>query len=212
MTYTIQDRTTAIAAAYQAVHLVQQIANKGTYNEHDFETCIKSIFIIDAEKTEDAYGGASNLASGYRTLLEQIGGNLVDESKSQKDMYITKYVIGAMVLEKQLRKNSEMLKIISDGIETARKQSTHFSSTHDNVIASLADLYTKTISKLKPRIMIHGEQVYLSNPNQANRIRALLLAAIRAIFLWRQCGGTRWQLIFQRRATIDTANKLLNNT
>lgn len=211
MTYTIQDRTIAVAAAYQAVRLVQQIANKGTFDEHDFETCIKSIFLVDVDRAEDAFDGSANLATGFRTLLEQIGATLeVDgEPSPQKDIYITKYVIGAMVLEKQLKKNPEMLEKLSNGIEKAKEQSTHFSVTHDNVIASLADLYSKTISNLKPRIMVHGEQVYLSNPNQANRIRALLLAAIRAIFLWRQCGGTRWQLLFQRRTTIDTAMKLL---
>jgi len=210
MKYTIRDRTIAIAAAYQAVRLVQQIANKGTYDEQDFYTCISSIFQIDVDKTEDAYGGIRNLRTGLRTFLEQIGGEIDGESTAQKDMYITKYVIGAMLLEKQLRKNANMIDKISAGIEKARQQATHFSLTHDNVIASLADLYSNTISKLNPRIMIHGEQVYLSNPNQANRIRALLLSAIRAIFLWRQCGGNRWQLIFQRRLTIDTANLLLS--
>ena len=211
MNYTIRDRTIAIAAAYQAVRLVQQIANKGIYNEHDFETCIRSIFSIDIDTAENAYGGNNNLTTGFRTLLEQIGGDL-DDSTVQKDMYITKYIIGAMVLEKQLRRNSEMLNTISSGIKQAKEQSLHFSITHENIIASLADLYTRTISNLKPRIIIHGEQVYLSNPKQANRIRALLLSAIRAIFLWRQCGGTRWQLIFQRRATIDTATMLLKES
>lgn len=211
MTYTIRDRTIAVAAAYQAVSLVQQIANKGTFDEKDFETCIKSIFLVDVDKAEDAYGGTANLHSGFRTLLEQIGGSLDDHGNgAQKDIYITKYVIGAMVLEKQLKKDSNMLGMLKSGIEQAREQSAHFSMTHENVIASLADLYKKTISTLKPRIMVHGEQVYLSNPMQANRIRVLLLAAIRAIFLWRQCGGTRWQLIFQRKATIDTIKMLLN--
>ena len=211
MNYTIRDRTIAIAAAYQAVRLVQQIANKGIYNDHDFETCIRSIFSIDIEQAENAYGGSENLTTGFRTLLEQIGGDL-DDSTVQKDMYITKYVIGAMVLEKQLRKNPEMLNTISSGIKQAKEQSLHFTITHENIIASLADLYTRTISQLKPRIIIHGEQVYLSNPKQANRIRALLLSTIRAIFLWRQCGGTRWQLIFQRRATIDMATMLLKQS
>ncbi len=200
----------AVAAAYQAVQLVQQIANKGTFDERDFETCINSVFRINVDKTEDAFGGSGNLNTGYRTLLEQMGGNIDEDSAFKKDTYITKYLIGAMILEKQLRKNPDMLDKLRSGIEQAKEQSTHFTTTHENVIASLADLYTKTISNLKPRIMVHGEQVYLSNPKQANRIRALLLAAIRAIFLWRQCGGTRWQLLFQRRATIDTAKLLLD--
>lgn len=209
MKYTLRDRTIAIAAAYQSVRLVQQIANKGTYNEQDFDTCISSIFQINVQKAEDAFGGVDKIATGLRTLLEQIGGEIEGEVTVQKDMYITKYLIGAMLLEKQLRKNKDMLQIVSQGIEKSHQQSLHFTHTHDNVIAALADLYTKTISNLKPRIIVSGEQVYLSNPNQANRIRALLLATIRAIFLWRQCGGNRWQLILQRRDIIDTANYLL---
>ena len=124
-------------------------------------------------------------------------------------MQITKYAIGVMVLEKQLSKNQNMLNELSSGIELAKNQSEHFSITHENVIANLADLYTKTISTLRPRIMVEGEQAHISNPNHANKIRALLLSAIRSVVLWRQCGGTRWQLILQRKKIIDTANELL---
>lgn len=213
MSYTITDRTIAIAGIYQAVHLVQQIANTGTVDEQDFETCIQSIFCVDMDKTADTFGDQSNISTGLRALIEQLGGQSgKNEPEKPKDMYITKYAIGAMVLEKQLKKNPDMLDEISTGIERARNQAEHFSMTHDNVIASLADLYTKTISTLKPRIMVHGEQLHISNPNQTNKIRALLLAAIRAVVLWRQCGGTRWQLIFQRQSIIDAAQTILNDS
>ena len=209
MSYTITDRTIAIAGIYQAVYLVQQVANTGILDEHDFETCIKSIFLIDVDKPEDVFEGPENLKTGLITLIDQLGGN-PNQRKAQKDMHITKYAIGVMVLEKQLNKNKDMLNNISDEIERIRIQSEHFTITHENVIASLANLYKNTISTLRPRIMVQGEQVYITNPSQENKIRALLLAAIRATVLWRQCGGTRWQLIFQRRNIINDANKLLN--
>ena len=38
-------------------------------------------------------------------------------------------------------------------------------------------------------------------PQNADLIRALLLAGIRAAFVWRQSGGARWKLIFQRHYT-----------
>lgn len=211
MPYSITDRTIAIAGIYQAVSLVQQIANTGSLDEKSFETCLKSIFYIDADKPKDVFEGSANLEKGLNTLVSQLGGNM-DRDKTQNDMHITKYAIGVMVLEKQLRKNPDMLNEISTGIERAKDQSKHFSITHENIIANLANLYSSTISTLRPRIMVQGEQIHISNPNQANKIRALLLAAIRSVVLWRQCGGTRWQLIFQRKKTIDTANNLLKNS
>ena len=40
MTYSITDRTIAIAGIYQAAYLVKKIANTGTYDEKSYETCI----------------------------------------------------------------------------------------------------------------------------------------------------------------------------
>jgi high frequency lysogenization protein len=211
MSYSITDRTIAIAGIYQAAALVQQIAKTGTLDEKPFETCIKSIFYINVDKPEDVFEGAGNLEIGLNTLISQLGGNS-EQITVQKDMHVTKYAIGAMILEKKLHKNQSMLNEISSGIDLAKIQSEHFTITHENVIANLADLYSKTISTLHPRIMVQGEHMYISNPGHANKIRALLLSAIRAVVLWRQCGGTRWQLILQRKNIINTAGMLLDNS
>jgi high frequency lysogenization protein len=57
--------------------------------------------------------------------------------------------------------------------------------------------------------MVNGEQQYLSNPDNVNRIRALLLAGIRAGVLWHQVGGRRWHILFNRKGLVDTASQLL---
>jgi high frequency lysogenization protein len=213
MRYTLTDRTIALAAIFQAARLVQQVANTGNADQEDMETCLASIFRIDVERTEEAFDGVAKLRLGLRTLVEHLGGRSLTGNGGgdgqEKDLYITKYVAGIMVLEKRLKNNPDMLTTISEGIDKARHQREHFSLLHDNVIASLAHTYSQTISTIKPRIMVQGEHVYISNPNNANRIRALLLAAIRAAVLWRQCGGTRWQLLFQRGAIVAEAQKLL---
>lgn len=207
MNYTITDRTIALAGIFQAAQLVQQIANTGNSDEQAFESCIQSLFRINVDKAEDAYGGSDRLAIGLRTLIEQLGGQTKADG-TNRDLYISKYSAGIMVLERRLMKNPGMLETISSGIERARNQAEHFSLLHDNVIASLAHIYSQTISTIKPRIMVQGEHVYISNPNLANRIRAALLSAIRSAVLWRQCGGTRWQLLLQRRAIVDEAKRL----
>lgn len=208
MTYTITDRTIALAGIFQAAQLVQQIANTGNTDEQALEACIQSLFHIDVDKAEDAYGGSERLVIGFRTLIEQLGGQ-TGTSDQKRDLYISKYTAGIMVLERRLSKNPDMLETISSGIERANNQAEHFSLLHDNVIASLAHVYSQTISTIKPRIMVQGEHVYISNSNLANRIRAVLLSAIRSAVLWRQCGGTRWQLLLQRRAIVEEAKRLL---
>ena len=212
MAYTITDRTIALAGIFQATQLVQYIASTGNAVEQDLETCIRSIFTIDVDKTEDAFGGTDKLTTGLQTLIQQLNGNdFAKKSAQPKDLYIAKYVAGVMVLERRLNSAPHILEKIADGIERARNQIEHFSLLHDNVIAGLANTYSQTISTLKPRIMVQGEHVYISNPNNANRIRALLLAAIRATVLWRQCGGTRWQLLFQRQSIVNEAKRLMKN-
>ena len=103
MSYSITDRTIAIAGIYQAATLVQQLAKTGSLDEKSFETCIKSIFYIDVEKPVDVFEGVENLNIGLNTLISQLGGNSA-EIKVQKDMNVTKYAIGAIVLEKKLNK------------------------------------------------------------------------------------------------------------
>jgi high frequency lysogenization protein len=58
--------------------------------------------------------------------------------------------------------------------------------------------------------MINGDPQHLSNPNVVNKIRALLLAGIRASLLWRQCGGSRWHLLLHRKKLQHEANRLLS--
>nr|WP_255210858.1 DUF489 family protein [Methylogaea oryzae] len=79
----------------------------------------------------------------------------------------------------------------------------------DSVVAELAGLYQQTISTLLPKVMVGGEPGYLRQTRNTDHIRALLLAGIRSAVLWRQSGGNRWKLFFQRRRVLDTAVSLL---
>jgi len=203
MSRTLNDSTTALAGILQAVSLVDQIARNGLADQSALETSINSLFISDPENTIDVYGDARQLHAGMRTIIEQFS------SPDKRNIEIMRYTIAVIVLERKLNKLPGILEKISTGIEKSRAQAEHFTRTHENIIASLAQLYTDTISKLTPRIIVHGEHGHLSNPNNANKVRALLLAAIRSAVLWRQCGGNRWQLLLKRKAITDAANKLI---
>ena len=203
--HTITDRTLALAGVFQAAGLVQQMATRGNADPQAFETSIRSLFDLNPSTTEAVFGGVGGLRLGLEWLIEHLSGK-----QSANKTQVVKYVVGILYLERQLAKKPEMLKHISTAVERAQLQSEHFAVTHSNVLANLAGSYTETISALTPRIIVSGEQGYLSNPEVANTVRALLLAAIRSAVLWRQCGGNRIQLLFGRRKLLAEGERLLS--
>ena len=66
-----------------------------------------------------------------------------------------------------------------------------------------AEIYSTTLSKLRFKIYITGDRELISQNNNEKIIRAMLLAGIRAAFLWHQFGGRRWKLFFQRRKMVE---------
>ena len=131
------------------------------------------------------------------------------KENKQRDMEIARYILGIIHLEKKLRKNQELFDKLGDGIERVKSQKEIFGSvTHENVIASLAEVYASTISKLQPQIMVSGESQYLTDTHYANKIRACLLALMRSTVLWQQKGGNRWHLILQRKKVIQVAKQI----
>ncbi|HEY9150333.1 MAG TPA: DUF489 family protein, partial [Gammaproteobacteria bacterium] len=132
------------------------------------------------------------------------------EGKPNKpDLELSRYAITILHLERKLGQHPQLLQRIKTGVEMALSQADYFSLVHNNVIASLAETYQQTVSTLTPRIMVQGDQNQLDNPDNANWIRALLLAAIRSAVLWRQAGGSRWKLLLSRRKMVGAAQRWL---
>lgn len=198
-----RDRIIALAALLQAVTLVQQIAETGQVDQAEFETLLKSLTATNAATTEAVYGDLSQLKMGFSQLNKQLSKN-----KDKKDIVLLRYVISLLHLERKLAKQPAMLDLISREIDQIPQQIEYFGAINSpQVIARLADIYHRTISELSPRVQVHGEPTFLQQPDNVNRIRALLLAGIRAAILWQQKGGRRWQFIFQsnKMLTISTS-------
>lgn len=204
MPQTDHDRVIALAGAMQATDLVRGIARRGQANPDDIETCLASLIRIDAPSSADIYGGIARLRSGLRLLEQQLN--------NPRDMELTRYVITLMRLERQLSRRDDLLRLIRAGIEDIIQNLAHFPLDHGNTIASFADLYLKTLSTLSPRIMVSGDPVHLNNPANTNRIRALLLAGVRAAILWRQSGGGRLTLLLRRNPLLRETRLLLVST
>jgi high frequency lysogenization protein len=201
----ITEKTMAIAGVFQAAVLVNQIASKGIVDEHDLKTAIQSILNLNPASTLEVFGNYENLRTGLYTLIAQLNNG------QQRDMNVARYVISLLHLQRKLSKHQDMLDSITKGVTRAQEQANMFGLTHSNVLANLAGIYADTISLLAPKIMVSGESNYLTNPTNADRIRALLLAGMRAAVLWQQLGGSRWQILFKRKQIIAEARRILDN-
>lgn len=205
MAHSLGNATLALAGVFQSTYLVREIAHRGTAEPALFGVCIRSLFELDPPDTESVYGGRAGLHTGLQLVTTQLSG-----PSDKRDFEITKYVVAVLHLERKLVSNAPMLQRLRDGIERVRTQVDYFSShTHENVVAGIADLYVNTISTLTPRIIVSGDHGHLNNPDNANKVRALLLAAIRSAVLWRQNGGSRLQLLFRRRQIAQEADRLI---
>jgi high frequency lysogenization protein len=200
---TITHQTIALAGIAQAAALVQQLATTGSANSSALEASIGSLFISDEHGVANVFGGLPGLKLGIQQLNDQMTGLKIANPEQAR------YAASLVFLENQLAKQPAMLKTIFAGIERAQTQSEHFGLLHENVLANLGDIYHTTISTMQPRIMVNGEQEYLSRPDVVNKIRACLLAGIRSAILWKQCGGTRWKFLFYRKKIQAEIQKLL---
>lgn len=204
MYHTKYDQTLALAGIYQAASLVKHIATQGKANNAQVESSLETLFRFDANTVEEVYGSIAGVSHGLNVLCQQL------KDKTSRDIDITKYVVSLVMLESKLAKNSGMLAEIDKRLKSIESQFEFFSLSHDNTYAKLGQLYKDTVSTLGPKIIVSGEQPHLSNERNASKVRALLLAGIRSAVLWRQCGGSRWQFLFGRKAYIDECEKILD--
>lgn len=203
MVHSKYDQTLALAGIYQAASLVKQIANTGKANSAQIEVSLETLFRFDASSVEEVYGSVAGVAHGIKILHQHL------KDKSERDVEITRYVISLIMLERKLSNNSAMLDEVSKRLTDIESQLEFFTLNHENTYAKLGQLYKDTISTLGAKIMVSGEQPYLSNDRNANKVRALLLAGIRSAVLWKQCGGSKWQFLFGRKAYLNECEHIL---
>jgi high frequency lysogenization protein len=197
-------RAIALAGLFQAATLVRQTSLGKVRDEAATGASIGSILKIDADSVEAVYGGIPALRIGLETVASQLGND-----SRRRDIELTGYAITLLSLERKLARDRALLEGLGDGIRQLATHAQDAGPLDPELIAQLAELYSRTISTLTPRILVHGDAGVLSGPATQNMIRALLLAGIRAAVLWQQCGGTRLRLIFGRRRLLESCTELL---
>ena len=198
------ERMLAFAGVCLAAVCVQQMARRGQVTPHDTaDVLLDSLFIQDAESTEAVYQPVNGLKAGLQVLLRQL------DAPGDKDVEQTRYVVGMLQLERRLAKNPGAMDRLGGAINQIRRQRDEFDFAPIDVLANLGSTYSDVISPLGPRIQIQGNPDFLKQASVQHRIRSVLMAGIRSAVLWRQLGGKRRQVIFNRRQMVHATQELL---
>ncbi|SDL40691.1 high frequency lysogenization protein [Franzmannia pantelleriensis] len=194
----------ALAGVFQAAAVVDEMARTGQADERAWSTLIRATVDTDPDSFEAIYGGHPNYLRQGLDVLEAVVG------RKQANPVVLRYGFSLLMLMNKLRSNSNMMSELGNKLTRIQGQAEHFGDTHENVVASLGELYQETLSTFKYRIVVQGEPSLLQQRMMPERVRAALLAGVRFALLWHQQGGRRWKLIFQRGAmkrAIDQINR-----
>lgn len=200
----MRDQTIALSAVYQAATMAHELANSGAIrDENSLHVSIKSLYKLDAATTEDVFDNKlSGLALGCNSLIKSFN----------KDSYyinVIKYTITLLTLAGKLQSRPEMMEAIDRGLQESKVLQNNEDPFNSAVVGKLAQIYSKTISQMQPRVIVAGQPFHLKDQAVTEKIRAVLLAGVRAAILWKQVGGNQLQLLFKRKAYIDEAKHLL---
>ena len=193
-----RNQTIALAAICQSALLVSEASRGKPLDKEAAKQLLSGVMVTSPDSVFDVYQNIQQLRYGSESMLKQMSGKT-----NNKDMELTRYIAGIMALSKKLMNSSKSQSFLSESIDQISRRLGHFDIVSDSVMRNFADGYSKAISPLGQKIQVMGDPNVLTQDIVQHRIRALLLAGVRAGVLWRQMGGKRRQFIFNRKQILQ---------
>ena len=201
----INEQTIALAGLYQSCETVSKIAWSGEYKEFEIRPLINCILKLDSTNTESIYIDISSLKSGLSYLKKQIIGDIFTRSSETR-----RYIESLKQLSDNLLSDKKCIRKIQILLNKMDKEIDSMSV--DDQVAELSSIYQNTLSSFEPRIVVNGENVYLTDKMHAARIRTALFAGVRSTILWQQLGGSKLKLFINKRKFSNQIDIFLNST
>ena len=191
-----EKRVLALAGIVQAIHLIIGAANSGMVSQDSFEKSLKCIFVQNPGSIAEVYGGTQDITLGLNLLRD-----ILNKFDPEAHGDLVRYSLAVMSLERAFVKQPDKLRALGADItriDQNRMLQPEQSGVDEDTVASLADVYERVVGQVQPRIKVSGNRSHLQNIANVQRIRALLLSALRSAVLFDQVGGRRWQLLLMR--------------
>ncbi len=187
-------RSLALAALFEALAEMQSTA-EGRGGD-DIQHLLTPLFAIDADSLAAVFASPARYRNGIETAASAIAGE-------RNALRLLNYAFAVMELATLLKREDRIAGHLSQRLRALAN-----APRDAALLLALDEAYQETIGRLGKRIQVSGDPNALKQPQVAARIRALLLAAVRFAWLWRQLGGRRWQLIVGRRKALESLDAL----
>lgn len=207
--------TISLAALFQSAAQIQRIARFGAIDEQAIAPLMRALVITDPDLIEDIYA-PKKLLPGLNQLLTSL---YPKEATQPKNAELIKIAFNIISLESNLEKQEPILNQLDREVDILREDVLKIHPNYEiadtpilldyEVIKLYSKIYSNLISPNFPKLIIYGEQSYLSRTEFQEMIRALLLSGIRASLLWHQIGGKRYSLMFRYKEIIDCARQII---
>lgn len=204
-----EQETRALAALYQCCAQITRVANTGFWDENAAAAVIRAVGITDPKTVNDIYT-ADSLKVGFGLTAKIFSGSSAfkreqDPLELLETMSLGNKIMGlSAALTSRDKVYNELSRLIDTFHDRMVAENPGFFNGEKpavlryDVIKECATIYQSLISPNFPRLMIPGVPACLSVNENQDKIRALLLAAIRAYVLWEQLGYSRLLLWFHR--------------
>ena len=197
----LKNETISLGAIYQACNEIKKIAWQGEINNNIIEPLINSVYQTTSEEIEDVFISIKRLNSGLDFLRRQLVGDAFS-----RDGEVSRYFEAIGILVKNINKKDDVLNKLRT--ELTNQSMPINEDNLDQHALFLSELYLSTISTVEPRIIVNGDNKYLTDKKNAAMIRSLLLCAIRSYILWQQSGGSKFRIFIFKKKIAELAVKL----
>ena len=120
-----------------------------------------------------------------------------------------RYAIAMIDIQKRLRRDTTIASRLRAQLDEIRDGGTILDLNSPEGISALAEIYSATLSLLTPKIIIRGSEQHLKDEDIVLKVRSVLLAGVRAAYLFHELGGRKWQIFIGRKKLADSASRLL---
>lgn len=203
MNYTAEDRAIALAGVFQVGALVADVAHGRSVDEQAYRSSLESLFVESPDSVADVFEGIGGVRLGLLLMRDALAND-----RQRQHAEVLRYALNIVHVERRFASKPDLQDLLETRMKRIREQLQHFDIGHATITAALASAYQDTLSTLPQRIQVVGNAQALKEERNAERIRALLLAGVRAALLWHQVGGRRWRLVFNRRTVQMAASRL----
>lgn len=205
-------KTLALAGIFQAASLADSLAWRGHCDPVALEASLDSILVLDTDDPLEIFGRqARGLRVGLQALEQTFFQPLRNPHPRQAE--ITRYSLALMHIERKLAGSPVLLEQLRRRLEMAGEQRRHYENLRDpGMLRNLGGIYLDTLGTLKFRIQVKGSPKQLQMAGTPEQIRAVLLAGVRAAWLWHRLGGRRWHLVFTRSKVLGEIREIIKES